>query len=1074
MYRLFTLRAILLLSIIIASQFYTLAQEPQQSFESIMNSANEKFAEKDYISAKTYYEMALRLRENDETAKNRLAETVNLIQQQMELQGRFYQNLDEGDRLNREGKLEEALEFYQKALGIFPQDKYTLGQTAKIYETLDAKNQRQQGYEEAMRLGEQLVENKKFEEALVQFNQAATFLPDEKLPKDRIASTKILLDKQKESEQTFSNLKAEASNLILRRNFPEAIIKIKDALKIFPDDTATIAMLEETNVLAKRSDEFNEILAKADEAYEQKKLEESRTLYQQALEVWPDQAYAIDMVNRINQFLKSDTYLNEVALKKLLADANLKFEEKQYESALELYGKVLEIDAEHVLASERVTEIAFNLAQTKAAQENEARFADLISKGDNAMTQEEFAQAVTFYREASEINQNDASLASKITNAENRLKDQQLALEKSQSYSKLIEEADKFLQDNALDKAKTIYTQATEIDNTQSYPNEQIKIIDILLAEIQKTQQAETAFNELISSANQHFDARSWDLALNEYNKALEINPDATIPKQQIAEIIKIRENEAEELKKNLAYQAFIDEGNSALSQSNYESAITAYTNASNLRKDESLPKQKLQEIELILNEKKSLEQKESNFASLISLADQQFSDENYETSKENYNKALALFPGREYPVSRLNEINDFLTNKAAAEELEARYIAKVKEADLDFSNKDYKAAQTKYNEALVLKPSEQHPKQILEQIETILSDLAKQEDLNKNYLEKIELADQLYSKESLDEALVKYQEALQFKPNESYPQNQLRLIEARKEEIAAAKEIENRINTFKNQGDNFLANKQYNDAINSFEQILLIDPSNVYAAAKKAEINLTLEAIERENQNRYDVAIAEGDRLIGLKEYQMAIVSFKTALGFKLNDTYAAQKIKQVEAILEERLLALKSEYNKFVNEADRNFNGGNFDKAIESYLMAEGIKPDERYPREMIQKIAEIMEANKIRELNVSPVQIAANVAMKFEFEPVDITERRSNYILIKAKNTGKNQFPLLVNFGSKSGRNGGFVLPIPENDNYNDFIVRIGSQYKWFSEDNIWIELLPENGSIEVSMIQISKGN
>ena len=66
------------------------------------------------------------------------------------------------------------------------------------------------------------------------------------------------------------------------------------------------------------------------------------------------------------------------------------------------------------------------------------------------------------------------------------------------------------------------------------------------------------------------------------------------------------------------------------------------------------------------------------------------------------------------------------------------------------------------------------------------------------------------------------------------------------------------------------------------------------------------------------------------------------------------------------------------------------------------------------------------------------------------------------------------LLVNFGSKAGRNGGFVLPIPKNADLNDFIVKVGQQYKWFSEDNTWIEFLPENGSIEISLVQISKSS
>jgi tetratricopeptide (TPR) repeat protein len=1074
MYRLFTMKALLLLSILIASQFSILAQEPQQNFESIMRSANEKFAEKDYISAKTYYEMALRLRENDATAKNRLDETVDLIQKQMELQGRFYQNLDEGDRLNREGKIEEALEFYNKALTIFPQDKYTLSQTTKINETLNANNQRQQEYQTAMQLGEQLLDSKKFEEALVQFSQAASIFPEEILPKDRIASTQVLLVKQKEKEQLFNDLKTEANNLILRRSYPDAIVKIEEALALFPDDAATLTQLSDIKTLATKADRYNEILTKADEAYEQKKLEESRTLYRQALEVWPEQTYAIDMVSRIDQFLNSDTYLKEVALKKFLADANTEYHEKRFEAALKTYGKVIEIDAEHVLASERITEITFIIAQAKAEQEKEIRFAELVTKGDIAMSQSDFAQAVNDYRDASGIKQDDAVLNLKLADAENKFGEQQLALEKGNQYTKLIEDADKSLLENKLDNAKAFYSQALEVDNTQSYPREQIEKINTLLAEAEKKQQAEAAYNEHLALAKQHFDSRSWDLAITEYNKALQLNPDAELPKQQITEVNRLKENEASELANNQAYQAFIEDGNSSLSQKKYEAAIQAFTNALNLRPDESFPKQKIAEIELLVNEEKVMAEKESNYASLIATADQQFSNENFESSRENYNKALALFSEREHPASRISEINTIVAGKAAAQELEARYAALINEADSDFNTNNYQSAQLRYTDAMAMKPSEQHPKIKLEEIKAIFSDLAKQEELNRNYSQKIELADQRFSNELLDEALAAYREATQLKPNESYPFDQISLIETKKQALAAAKELETRVNNLKAQGDNLLSNNQLDEASGVFDQILSIDPANIYAASKKAEISLAIEAAERENKSRYDAAIAEGDRLIGLKEYQMAIVSFKTALGFKANDTYAAQKIKQVEAILEERLLALKSEYNKFVNEADRSFNTGNYDKAIEAYLRAEGIKPDERYPREMIQKIAQIMEANKIRELNVSPVQIAANVSRRFDFEPVDVTERRSNYILIKAKNSGNSPFPLLVNFGSKSGRNGGFVLPIPENDTYNDFIVRIGSQYKWFSEDNIWIELLPENGSIEVTMIQISKGN
>ena len=83
-------------------------------------------------------------------------------------------------------------------------------------------------------------------------------------------------------------------------------------------------------------------------------------------------------------------------------------------------------------------------------------------------------------------------------------------------------------------------------------------------------------------------------------------------------------------------------------------------------------------------------------------------------------------------------------------------------------------------------------------------------------------------------------------------------------------------------------------------------------------------------------------------------------------------------------------------------------------------------------------------------------------------------SNYLLIKAKNLGERQFIMYISYGSQNGKNGGFTVTVPKNQDVNDFIVRIGSQYKWFSEDNTWIEILPENGSIEITSMEITKGN
>ena len=107
-----------------------------ESYESLMRSGNTKFASKDYISAKTYYEMALKLKPKDTEAKKKLDETLVKIQQDSERQEVFYAHLDAGDALNAQNRYEEALAEYDKALAIFPEDKYVGGQAQAIRDML--------------------------------------------------------------------------------------------------------------------------------------------------------------------------------------------------------------------------------------------------------------------------------------------------------------------------------------------------------------------------------------------------------------------------------------------------------------------------------------------------------------------------------------------------------------------------------------------------------------------------------------------------------------------------------------------------------------------------------------------------------------------------------------------------------------------------------------------------------------------------------------------------------------------------------------------------------------------------
>ncbi len=886
---LFTLLLLIVLTFTLRQSF---AQEEVKSYESVIKSADSKFAEKDYISAKTYYEMALRFKEEDAYAKSRLAETMVLLKKQMEVQEVFYKHLDLADQLYSENKMDEALTEYNEALKVFPNDKYALSKAAKITETLDAEKQKSEGFNKAISLGEKLVLEQKYEEALFQYNEANTLIPNQKEVTEKIANINKKIDEQRITRENFNKLKTEAEQAIARRDYVNAIEKFKQALVLMPTDAKTLTQLAETNLLYEKSTKYNAILADADNLYAEKMLPEAKVQYELAMQVWPEQAYPVDMIKRIDQTLRSDDFKKMEAFNSTLADANKLFENKDYEPSLQLYIKANSLKPEDEFVQQRIAEI------------------DRIQLANNQM------------------------------------------IETDAKYAKSI------------------------------------------------------------ADAKTNFEAKQ------------------------------------------------------------YEQALVSYKEANILKPKETEPAEKIKEIELIIVERNASNALQMKYDALIQTADEQFASNELVKSKGNYAEAAALLKDQAYPLAQINKIEKILVEQELTAKTENQYTSLIQSADAAFNEKKWSEAKNDYSDAQKIKPAEVYPANQIVLINQTLAQIEKENVISKQYNEAIRLADNKLSEEKFEDAIKAYQAALVIKPDENYPQNQIVTINEKMRLLSESKALEQKLTELKNQAEAAIGKKEYQTALNALNQMVTLDISNLYAPAKIAEIKLIQESMALENQRLYDEAIADATNKLEAKDFDQAIIGYKTALNYKPADAYATEKIKLIDTILREKLLIQTTTYTKLITEADRQLNAKLFDKAVELYLQAEQAKNDETYPREMIRKISKMLEDQKLFDLNAANLIVPANTSKRFEFKPVDVIERRGNYILVKARNTGSKSFPLIVSFGSKNGKNGGFVLPIPEKEGFNDFIVRIGSQYKWFSEDNTWIEIYPENGEVEVGLMQISK--
>ena len=299
---------------------------------------------------------------------------------------------------------------------------------------------------------------------------------------------------------------------------------------------------------------------------------------------------------------------------------------------------------------------------------------------------------------------------------------------------------------------------------------------------------------------------------------------------------------------------------------------------------------------------------------------------------------------------------------------------------------------------------------------------------------------------------------------------------EAARQAALAAAEAERQatIKTMLDAADVLFDQQDYANAKVKYQEVIAFDEGNAIATTKISEIDGILAQMAAEIQQNYDNAMSAGNQAMNSEKFAEAITHYQSALIYKPEDPTATAQLAAAEKAENDRITVLRTQYNAFIKEGDANFKTNTFDKAIEAYTKAEELGL-ESYPTEMIARIGEIIEQNKLYELNSEPIMLAAGQAKRFEFNKIEVAVRRSNYIIIKVRNPHPEKtFPMIVSFGGASGKNGGFVLPIAAADEEKTFIFRIGAQYKWFSEDNTWIEIVSENNEVEIGKLEVSRSN
>jgi len=1024
-----------------------------QQYAQAIEVADELYGDQDYQQALEPYQVASQLKPDENYPLSKISEIENLLAEK-EIDGSYQASISAADEYFDNEDFVKAQSEYQTASGLKPEEDYPKTKLTEISSLLAGLAETDAAYETAVTNADQFFANENYEQAQAEYQTASGLKSEEEYPKSKLTEISVLMAGIAETDAAYQTSITNADQFFADGSYEQAQSEYQTASDLKSDEEYPKTKLTEISTLlagiAEKDAAYQTAITNADQFFADENYEQATAEYQTASVLKSEEEYPKTKLTEISALLAGIAE-KDVAYQTSITNADQFFADGSYEQAQSEYQTASGLKPDEDYPKTKLTEISTLLA---GIAETDAAYQTSITNANQFFADGSYEQAQAEYQTASSLKPEEDYPKSKLTEISTLLDG---LAETDAAYQTSITNADQFFADGSYGQAQAEYQTASGLKPDEDYPKTKLTEISTLLAGIAET---DAAYQTSITNANQFFADGNYGQAQSEYQTASSLKPEEEYPKTKLTEIRALLAGLAET---DAAYQTSITNADQFFADENYEQAKSEYQTASNLKPEEEYPKTKLTEITALLA---GLAETDAAYQSSITNADQFFADENYEQAKSEYQTASNLKPEEEYPKTKLTEISTLLAGIA---ETDAAYQTSITNADQFFADGSYEQAQSEYQTASNLKPEEDYPKTKLTEISALLAGIA---ETDAAYQTSITNADQFFADASYEQAQAEYKTASGLKPEENYPKTKLTEILTLLSGIA---ETEVAYETAITNADQLFDTKNYDQAKTGYQAASEIKPDELYPKAKIREINdliLNAEQAALALKQEYDGYVASGDFQFDAENYHEAKTAYLGAADLFPEEKYPEERLKEINSILAAELERVQKDYNQAISEADRFYNSKVFDNAIYYYSQAAGIKPDESYPRDRINEITKLIAANVVVDVVKGREMIDDNVLKKYDFNPVSRVGRKESYIVVKATNMSDKDFRLFLNYGKDGAKNGGFVINIPKSSNQRDYIIKVGGQYKWVSNDNNWLSLQPEGGSIQVSYIQVSQ--
>ena len=994
----------------------------EQTYIAAIGKADAALAVKDYITAKAEYGKAVAAKPGDKYATGQLAQVDQMLAADARKESEYMKAIERAE-VAMEGKdYESARAAFEQASSIKPEEKYPKDQLAKIDGLLAEIQLQAKKYQDAVKRGDAAFAAKDYPTAKTAYEEAIALNPSQQYPKDQVAAITKKIAEQAQLETQYADLMKDAELRFQSKDYIAAKAQYVKALEIKPAEALPKNRITEISAIlekeARLEASYKSAIANADNAFNAKDYNSAKFEYETASKLKPDEAYPKAQLGKIAGFL-AEQAKKEEAYTKAVAEGDANMKAGSYDKAKAGYQAASLLKPDEKYPKDQIAAIDAKLIELASLKK---QYDESILAADKLFESGKLEEARAGYEKALSVQPSEQYPRDRIASITASLAD---AKKKDEEYAALISKADDAFSKKDYNTAKTTYNTASSLKPGEKYPKDKILEINALEAAMAENQKQ---YNAAIAAADAAFKANKLQEALPLYEKAAGLKETETYPVSQITLI----ENKLGELKKkDESYAASIAKAEAAEKGGDIAGAITEFKTASSIKPEEAYPKQKIESLGAQLAASQKMD---ADYKQAITLAEQAKLGKEYDIAIAQFSKASSIKPAEQYPKDQLKEVEalkaEAMATIAIAKKQDDDYKALVSEADAMFSGQKYDESRKKYQAALNLKPTEEHPKSRIAEIDRILASQMAEKERKDKYAAMIAAGDKAFNAKDWQTAKGSFQEAAALQPSEAYPPARLKAIEdaiAQEAAMASQKEKDDKYNALIGTADKAFNSKDWESARNSYRQAAAVKPEETYPAKQLTAIEAAIaadaalaekaekDAAEKEKNLKYTNLISAGDKAFVAKNWEGARQSFREAGALKPAETYPPDRLKAIDAaIAEAAALASKQEkeaaakeldakYLAAITNADKAFKVRDWENSRSAYKEAMALKPAETYPAQQIKAIDDAIasEASQMAQKEKDAASKAREEKYKFHitaadqaFRAKDWEEARSSY--------------------------------------------------------------------------------